>query len=457
MGSRLGDHALVIGGSIAGMLTARVLADFFEQVTILERDYIEPRPGVHKSTPQGHHLHTMLMGGLRVLSELYPGFTERLRAMGAVPVQITSDFPFFRPDCVAYSLTGTVKEPRNLGFQLYSQSRGLLEHCLRECTMERTNITAECDAPVEKLTIRQGRVDGVSYRHGGESRSLQCDLVVDCGGRGSHAPRWLVEMGFNAPEGTVLGVDFAYSSTKLRLPNYNGEMGRYPLFGGPPPKYTRGGGLAQIEEGVWQLSLAGRFGDYPPSDEAGFLAFAKALPSPKLYELLDGAERLDDIRQFRFPSSVLRHYERLISFPERFIVLGDAISSFNPVYGQGMSSAALQVNALRRLLEQRSSAIDGLNKLAGAFFPKAAEVVYAPWTLAANFDLAFPQTTGTRMPMAQEIVRYFATLDALTVEDLEVQKLLAEVFGLARPLLSLWDEPVRSRVFERMHQNDGTA
>jgi hypothetical protein len=259
-------------------------------------------------------------------------------------------------------------------------------------------------------------------------------------------------MGFKPPEETVIGVDFAYSSTRFHLPNYDGELGRYPLFAGPPPNYTRGGGLAQIEGGLWQLSLAGRFGDYPPQDETGFMAFAKDLPSPRLYEILQGAERVDEIRHFRFPTSVLRHYERLASFPERFIVLGDAISSFNPVYGQGMSSAALQASALRDVLEQHRSAPQPLTDIAHAFFPKAAEVVYAPWTFAANFDFAYPQTTGTRMPMSQDMVRYFTTLDALTAEDPELQKIVTGVFGLARPLLTLWEEPLRSRVFERMQK-----
>jgi 2-polyprenyl-6-methoxyphenol hydroxylase-like FAD-dependent oxidoreductase len=394
------------------------------------------------------------MGGLQVLSELFPGFTEKLQGMGAVPVRLTHDFPIYRPDGVAYSLTGTVKQPRDLGVQLYSQSRGLLEHCLRQCTLALSNITAECDAPVDRLVAQKGRAVGVSYRHRGESCALDCDLIVDCGGRGSHAPRWLTELGFTAPEETVIGVDFAYSSTKFHLSNYDGELGRYPLFGGPPPNFSRGAGLAQIEHGVWQLSLAGRFGDYPPQDEDGFMAFAKALPSPKLYELLQGAERVDQITHYRFPTSVLRHYELLPSFPERFLVLGDAISSFNPVYGQGMSSAALQANALRYVLEQRESLPQPLAGLAAAFFPKAAEVIHAPWMLASNFDFAFPQTTGTRLPMTQEILRYFVTLDALTAEDPELHKILAEVFGLARPLLSLWDEPVRSRVLERMRQAD---
>ncbi|MBV8454809.1 MAG: hypothetical protein JOZ29_21435 [Deltaproteobacteria bacterium] len=452
MASRLGEHAIVIGGSVAGLVSARVLADYFDHVTILERDHIGPQPVVHKSTPQGNHLHTILIGGLQVLSELYPGFGEKLHAMGAVPFRLTRDFTIYRPDGVAFSLSGAVREPRDLGIQLFSQSRGLLEHCLRQCTLALPNISAKSDAPVAHLIETKGRVEGVSYKYRSESRSLRCDLVLDCGGRGSHAPRWLMEMGFSAPEETIIGVDFAYSSTRFCIPSDDGKLTPFSFFGGPPPEYTRGGALVQIENDMWLVSLAGRFSDYPPQDEAGFMAFAEGLPTPKLYEIIKDAERVDQISHFRFPTSVLRHYERLPSFPERFLVLGDAISSFNPVYGQGMSSAALQARALGRLLEERTNSSQGLEGIAAAFFPIAAQVINTPWTLAANLDFAFSQTTGTRSAMPREIVRYFLTLDALTAEDIELHKILVEVFGLARPLSTLWDEPVRSRVFERMRQ-----
>src|SRR6516225_9910474 len=240
MSSRLGEHAVVIGGSIAGLVTARVLSDYFEHVTILERDHIERRPQVHKSTPQGNHLHAVLLGGLQVLSRLYPNFTAVLQDMGAVPNRITRDTPVYRPDGVSYSLTGTVKEPRDLGFQLYSQSRGLLEHCIRQCSLAVRSISLESDAPVEALIHRNGRVEGVRYRRAGEPLSLASDLVVDCGGRGSHARRWLADNGFESPPETTIGVDFAYSSTKFINPNHDRESGTFVAFGGPPPKYTRG-------------------------------------------------------------------------------------------------------------------------------------------------------------------------------------------------------------------------
>jgi len=454
MSSRLGDNAVVIGGSIAGLVTARVLSDHFEHVTILERDHIEARPQVHKSTPQGNHLHAVLLGGLQVLSRLYPNFTHRLQEMGAVANRMTQDAPVYRPDGVSYSLTGTVKEPRDLGFQLYSQSRGLLEHCLRQCSLAIPSISLECDAPVEALIHRNGRVEGVRYRRAGETLPLAADFVVDCGGRGSHARRWLGENGFESPPETIIGVDFAYSSTKFINLNHDRESGTFVAFGGPPPKYTRGAALVLIEDSVWQVSVAGRFGDYPPDDQAGFMDFVKNLPTPKLYELLEGAERVDEIAHYRFPTSVLRHYERLESFPERFIVLGDAIGSFNPVYGQGMSSAVLQADALRQILSERASQPNGLDAIAAAFFPRAAEVVSTPWALAANFDFSYPDTTGERPQMTSDSLRYLLILDALTAEDIEVQKTLSEVFNLVRSPSVLWEEPLRSRVYERMQKFD---
>ena len=149
---------------------------------------------------------------------------------------------------------------------------------------------------------------------------------------------------------------------------------------------------------------------------------------------------------------MLRHYEQLTAFPERFLVLGDAISSFNPIYGQGMSSAALQVKALQQLLTERVAESQGLEELALTFFPKAAEVVTTPWTLAAGFDFAYPQTRGERPPDMEENAQYFAALYALTGEDWEVYQLVTEVFQLAKPLPVLMEEPLRSRVEARTRE-----
>jgi len=450
MSSHLGQHAIVIGGSIAGLATARVLADFFGQVTVIERDPIEDRPAVRKSTPQGNHLHALLLGGEQVLSSLYSGFTGKLENLGAVRFQFGNEVAFFFPDGKGYSLSGSVKQPRALGYYGYSQSRALLEYCVRQCTLALPNVKFESGIAAQGLIYDGTRVRGVRRDHPDGSDSIEADLVVDAGGRGSHAPRWLTELGFETPEETTIGVDFAYTSAKFRKPDRPVEPEPVMLFGGRPPNASAAA-LAEIEDHTWIVSLAGRFGKYPPADEAGFLAFAKALPTPKCYELIKDAERVSDISHHRFPTSVQRHYERLPAFPERFIVIGDAISSFNPVYGQGMSSAALQVRALQQVLNERKAKSEpqALSGLAGSFFPKAADVIATPWILAASFDFAYPQTKGERPPNMMEGLRYFAALDSLMAEDIEVQRLVVEVSGLAKPLSVFFEEPLRSRILAR--------
>jgi 2-polyprenyl-6-methoxyphenol hydroxylase-like FAD-dependent oxidoreductase len=436
-------------------MTARVLADHFDQVTVLERDHIDGQPAVHKSIPQGNHVHGLLLGGQQVLSSLYPDFIDRLEQLGTVRCRMGKEQVFYLPDGKAYTLTGTVREERNLGIDFCLQSRGLLEHCVRQCTVALANVKSESSCTVQGLSYKHARVDGVHYTSPSGETSLAADLVVDAGGRGSHVPRWLTALGFPLPEETTIGVDFAYTSTKFHIPPYYDEPDRILGFFGPAPQYPTGAGMIEIEEKTWHLSLFGRFGDYAPTEEDGFLAFAKALHTPKLYNLIKDAERLTDIVQHRFPTSVQRHYERLPTFPEGLLVLGDALCSFNPIYAQGMSVAALQVKVLQQLLTERTAEARTLEGLALPFFTKAAEVIATPWMLAASFDFLYPQTKGERPPDLEEGARYFAAVDALTRDDAEVHRLMTEVFHLAKPLSILHEEPLRSRALEQLRKQAG--
>ena len=457
MENRLGQHAVVIGGSLAGLMTARVLAEHFDVVTVLERDHIEDRPALHQSIPQGNHLHGLLLGGQQVMVLLYPGFLDKLTTLGAVRCRAGTELVFYLPTGKAFSVTGTVREPRDLGFDITCHSRGLLEYCVRQCTLEHTNITFASESTVQGLVYEDGRVRGVRYQQSGEAHSLATDFVVDAGGRRSHAPRWLTALGFHTPEETTIGVDIAYASIKFRVPEHYDEPERLLLFIGPPPDFPNGAIMEIIEHNTWHVTLMGRFGDYPPRDAEGFLAFAQALHTPKLYDLIKDAERVSDITTYRFPTSVQRHYERLTTFPEGFLVLGDAISSFNPFYGQGMSSAALQVQALQQLLAERTAGAQGLDGLALSFFPPAAQIIETPWTLTSNQDLAYPRTHGERPADLEERVQYFMDVDALTAEDDEVYRLLIAVLNLAKPLSALRQEPLRSRIEaqQRKRGNNG--
>ena len=203
---------------MAGLMTARVLADFFDSVTVLERDRISPGPAIHKSIPQGNHLHLLLLGGQQVLSQLYPNFTDDLQRLGAVRLRAGRDMACFLPDSKAYSLSGSVTQPHDLGFDFYCQSRGLLEYCVRQATLVHANVKFRAECSVQGLIWEDGRVQGVRITHDGELSSLEAGLVVDASGRGSRAPRWLRELGFEVPAETTIGVDFAYSSAQLRIP-----------------------------------------------------------------------------------------------------------------------------------------------------------------------------------------------------------------------------------------------
>jgi len=452
MTNRLGDHAIVIGGSMAGLMTGRVLADYFDHVTVFERDEIETGPVIHKSIPQGNHVHALLYGGQRVMSQLYPGFIGELKELGAVPYRSGVDVAWYGPQGKSYSPTGSVREPHDLGFVGHTMSRGLLEHLVRLRTTALPNVTLEIGSTVEELVQSGDGVRGVIVARETGSETVNADLVVDAGGRGSHALRWLTSIGVPRPSETVIGVDFAYTSTKYRIRNSDNGAEPVILVGGPPPDFTRGAGVFEIEEGTRHVSLAGRFGDYPPTDDAGFLAFAKSLPASPLFDLIESAERIADITHHRFPTSMWRHYEGLADFPPGFLLVGDAICSFNPVYGQGMTSAALQTFALQEILGQRLAQSRGLERLAREFFAKAAEVIATPWALAAALDFAYPQTRGERPAGMSEGARYFAALDSLQSEDRDIQRLILEVFQLMKPLSALSEEPLRNRVLERMQK-----
>jgi 2-polyprenyl-6-methoxyphenol hydroxylase-like FAD-dependent oxidoreductase len=449
MAQHVGQQAVVIGGSMAGLMTARVLADHFDAVTVLERDHVDDRPALHQSIPQGSHLHGLLLGGQQVMASLYPGFVKKLETLGATRCRAGTEAVFYLPTGKAFSMTGTVQEPRDLGFDLTCQSRGLLEYCVRHCTLQYANIAFAGESTVHGLVHSDGRVCGVRYTQAGETRCLPADLVGDAGGRRSQAPRWLTALGCPTPEVTTIGVDIAYASTKFRVPETYDEPERLLGFIGPPPDFPDGAILEVIEERSWHVTLMGRFGNYPPHDAMGFLAFAKALHTPKLYNLIKDAERVADITAYRFPTSRRHHYEQLTTVPEGFVVLGDAFSSVNPFYGQGMSAAALQVQALQEVLSERAAGAQGLDGLAGDFFPKATAIVERPWTLAALRDFAYPGTHGEPPGDLEEQAQYFADVDALTAEDIEVQRLVTEVLHLAKPLSALREEPLRSRVEAR--------
>ena len=264
---------------------------------------------------------------------------------------------------------------------------------------------------------------------------LPADLVVDATGRGSRAPRWLAELGYQPPVEETLTVDLGYTSRHYRLDAevFNGDLA---IIVGPTLAQPRGGVAQHQEQDRSIVTLFGILGDHPPTDDAGFLAFAETLPLPDVANLIRDAEPLDEPVLFRYPGSTRRRYELLRRFPDGFLVIGDAVCSFNPMYGQGMSVAAVEAIRLRDQLARRP--------FARAFFRAIRPVVDTPWQIVTGGDLAFPGVVGRRTPMTRFIGGYLARLHAAAEHDgvlssafIRVANLLAAPPSLLHPRIAL--------------------
>ncbi|MDN5918283.1 MAG: FAD-binding monooxygenase [Pseudonocardia sp.] len=413
------EHAVVLGASMAGLLAARVLADRYPRVTVLDRDHLVPDPASpRRGVPQGAHIHALLARGQQALEELIPGLTEELIGRGAPAGDLLGDSRWF--------VGGHRFRRARSGVPVLCASRPLLEDTVRArvSAMSGVDVVARTEV-VGFETAGDGlRVTGVRVRREGRAgdEPVPADLVVDATGRGSRTPRWLGAMGLPVPEEerVTIGLGYATRTYRARPGAIGSDLGIIPA---PYPPLGRGGGLAVIEGDRWIVTLAGVLGDHPPADAAGFEAFARSLPVPDLHDAIAGAEPLDDPVPFRFPASVRRRYERLARFPDRLLVLGDAFCSFNPVYGQGMTVAALEALALRRHLRARPPR-------PRAFHRHVARIVDAPWDMVVGGDLAFPGVQGRRTAKIRLVDAYLGRLQAAAADDAEVAVAFVRVAGL---------------------------
>jgi 2-polyprenyl-6-methoxyphenol hydroxylase-like FAD-dependent oxidoreductase len=400
-----GRQALVIGGSMAGLLGARVLADHFDRVTVLDRDALPGGPEYRAGVPQSRHVHVLLAKGLELLEQFFPGFGDEALAAGAVPVLWPADVLWLSP--VGWS------RRFSQSITLLYASRELFEWIVRRRVaalpnvrlVDRHEVMGLVAAPdrssVAGVQVRQrgSRDGGDSYA--GETSAIPADLVLDASGRGSPAPRWLEELGYEAPSETVINAQLGYASRYYaRRADHRADW--QGMVVGTRSDTPRGGAVFPIEGGRWLVTLVGYGADYPPIDEAGFLAYAKSLRTTALYDVICAAEPLSPVRGYRRTENRRRHYERLGRWPERFLVTGDATCSFNPVYGQGMTAAALAASVLQRCLgdRRRGRPSEGGTGLARQFQRQLARRQDIVWLLATGEDLRYPTTIGATPNLA---------------------------------------------------------
>jgi 2-polyprenyl-6-methoxyphenol hydroxylase-like FAD-dependent oxidoreductase len=421
------QHAVVIGGSIAGILTARVLYEHGNYITILDRDALPASREARRGVPQGRNTHGLLASGLNVLEALFPRITEELIAAGAVTGDILGDCRWF--------MEGACHTRFVSGLEGVMSSRPFLETIVRERVRNLPNVSFRDNCAVSGLVVKKGRVIGVKTNEG----ELPADLVIDAAGRGTHTPQWLEAMGFPKPEEERVEIGLNYTTRRFRrkADDLDGDLA--VIIPGTTTK-NRGGVMLAQEGGLWSVSLNSRFSPGAPAELDGFIEFAKTLPAPYIHEVVRQAEPVGEASVTRFPASVRRRYEKLRSFPDGYLVIGDALSSFNPVYGQGMSAAALEAMELNSVLKK------GTKDLARRFFQRAAKVVDIPWSLATGNDLRVPETVGRRTFVGKVMNAYVSRLHKAAHHDRAVALAFHKVGNLLAPPPSILAPQIALRV-----------
>jgi flavin-dependent dehydrogenase len=416
----IGDHAIVLGRSMAGLLTARVLADTYARVTVVERDDLPADMSHRRGAPQGMHLHALHAKGRELLDELFPGFTEQIMQAGANVGDVLGN--------ARWQLSGQRLRQVKVGLIAVGVSRPFLEGQVRQRVRSLPSVHFIEGSDILGIVTDDElrRVTGVRIAHRNESgadRVIPADLVVDATGRGSRTPMWLERLGYPRPEADRIEIGIGYSSRRYRLRPDALGADRAILTAGTPAN-PRTVYLCATEGGQHIVTLGGIVGNYPPVDPAGFAEFAASGCFPDVAEALIGAQPVSDPVPFRFPASVRYRYERLRRFPAGLLVIGDAVCSFNPVYGQGMTVAAMEAVALRDLLR------GGTVPTARRYFRRIAKVIDIPWDIAVGADLAFPGVPGRRTAKVRLVDAYLPRLHAAAATDGSLARAFIRVLGL---------------------------
>lgn len=433
-----GDSAVVIGGSVVGMMAAGVLSKHFDTVTVIEQDEMVPGKTERRGVPQTHHLHGLYQLGVASLDEIFGDFTGAMLERGAPHYDPARELGFFFPE-------GWMRRsPSSL--RKIEGSRWTIERVIRDLAGQIPNV-GYCLGRATGLAARNGRIVGVRVQDEGSGSAavVSGDLVVDASGRGSRAPGWLEELGFAPPEETIVQPFLGYATVHCEVPE-DAWPGDIRVIVAPPfpGTSTRGGFIAPIEDGLVGFMAAGTAKDYPPAEEVGFTEFLRTARTPVMYEMWLRAKPQTQLKSTRTSVNRLRHWDQLPDRPLGFLPLGDAVAAFNPVYGQGISVGAFQATALAAQLRE-SDRLDDANV---RFFDDVMAACAYAWSSATGTDLGFASTRVQGKPLPPQdpaAAEYGLHVRALTTTDAYVAQEFHRAMGDMRP--ELLDTPeIRRRV-----------
>lgn len=392
----LGERAIVLGASMGGLLAARVLAESYRTVTVVERDVLPTDPSPRRGVPQGRLIHALLARGAQILDELLPGLLDELVANGATKWDGDYAKLWFSVGGHQFLRAGRTPDPQS--FPFYFQSRPFLEwHVLRRMQgIPNVSILEHHDVVALTSTAERSRVTGVEVvgRDNQDRSTLSADLVVDATGRGSRTPVFLEQLGYDRPAEDEVIVHLAYACQPVRLApdalteNFMAIM--------PEPGRPRMFAAASYENDTAMFAVGAMAGLEPPRTADEMLTFAADFAPASALAAFADAEPLGEVAQYRVPSNRWRRYDKMRRLPAGLIVLGDAICSFNPIYGQGMTVAAIEAVVLRECLRR------GDKDLPRRFFRASAKKILIAWQTAAGSDLALPEVKG-KAPLSMRL------------------------------------------------------
>lgn len=443
-GGRGERHAVVVGGSLAGLLAAHVLAGHADRVTVVERDRFPDGTGARPGVPQGRHPHVLLQGGQIAMESLLPGFLAELRAAGAPRVGMPSDMVLWQNGRWFRRLPATT--------HIYTGSRAQLEELVRRRVLANPVIDVVEGTDAVGLLGDAARVRGVLLRNraGGasaEHRPLEADLVVDASGSGTKAPQWLAAIGAETPDEETIDTGLAYASRIYRgkAGVLDGETLGYYVY--PNPEQVHAGGALPLEDGSHLVIVSGLRGDEPPTGDDEFVTYTKRLGHPLLDRWLDDAEPLSPAFGYRRTANTRRRYDLPGRRPAGFLATGDALCTFNPIYGQGMAIAAMSAVALRDALADRRRT-PTTRRVQQALLAASRPA----WDISAGADRKMPGAVGTAVDggPADRIAEWY--LDRVTERspgDPVVGRAFRSVLTLSAPVTALFAPPVARAVLFR--------
>lgn len=431
-----GKRAIVIGASLAGLLAARVLSDHFSRVILIERDKFPPPGENRKGVPQGKHTHVLLELGRQIMESYLPGLTDELIDLGAEKVRDASlNVMWFQND--GYLKSG----PSGIGG--IGVSRPTIEATVRKHVLSYHNITVFEECSVKDLTASKDRstITGIKFSNAGKDKTIMADLVVDASGRGSQSRKWLEKLGYIAPEEEKVKIGIGYTTCFFpRKPNHIPGKAGIVFLTNPPDK--RLGVMLAQDGNRWVVTLGGYLGDHVPANHKDFLAAAEHLPAPELYNVIKDATPLGDPVTYKFQANQRHHFESLSRFPDGFLVFGDAICSFNPIYGQGMTVASMEARILDDCLKH------GYSNLARIFFKKAGKVIDLSWDTATGGDLNYPEVEGKRTLLIRFLNWYISKLHMAAHYDARVSIAFLKVINMVSPPPSILHPEIVWRVLK---------